>query len=175
MISGFDFWYARPNFRSMCQKMAQDRSELTTCLRKRKDKKHVSTLQPFLAVYVHFVVYMYVYNVYQMRCTNKVPFTRRQCEDDTKSLRIVSDAIVFGRNDTRVFTRRRCSAIRDVQRSLRLVRRRSGASTVARQRLQNVIGRGLGHCAPQTHRDRYSTGASKCIAERAAACSFSPQ
>ena len=39
------------------------------------------------------------------------------------------------------------------------------ASSVARPRLQNVIGRGHGHCAPHTHLD--STGVSKCIEERA--------
>ena len=35
----------------------------------------------------------------------KAPFTRRRCENE--SLRIVSDTIVFGQNDPRVFTRRR--------------------------------------------------------------------
>ena len=98
-------------------------------------------------------------------CSSKAPFTRRRCENETESLRIVSDTIVFGKNDRRVFTRRRC---RDVQRRLRLVRRRSRASFVARRRLQNLNMRGLGHCAPQTHRD--STGVSKCIEERASAC-----
>ena len=96
--------------------------------------------------------------------SSKAPFTRRRCENETESLRIVSDTIVFGQNDRRVFTRRRC---RDVQRRLRLVRRRSRASFVARRRLQNLNMRGLGHCAPQTHRD--STGVSKCIEERASA------
>ena len=51
----------------------------------------------------------------------------------------------------------------NIQRCLRLVRRLGQASSVTR--LQNVIGRGLGHCAPQTHRD--STGVSKCIEEHA--------
>ena len=97
----------------------------------------------------------------------KAPFTRRRCENETESLRIVSDTIVFGQNDRRVFTRRRS---RDVQRRLRLVRRWSRASFVARRRLQDVNMRGLGHCAPQTHRD--STGVSKCIEERASA--FNP-
>ena len=69
--------------------------------------------------------------------------TRRRCENDTERFRIVFDTIVFGQNDICVFTRRRCT---DVQRCLRLVRRRSRASSVERQRLQNVIGRGLGHC-----------------------------
>ena len=41
----------------------------------------------------------------------------------------------------------------------------AGVSFVARQQLQNVNMRGLGHCAPQTHRD--STAVSKCIEERA--------
>ena len=58
-------------------------------------------------------------------CLSKAPFTRRRCENETESLRIVSDTIVFGQSDRRVFTRRRC---RDVQRRLRLVRRRSRAS-----------------------------------------------
>ena len=100
--------------------------------------------------------------------STKAPFTRRRCEIETESLRIVSGTIVFGQSDRRVFTRRRC---RDVQRRLRLVRRRSRASFVARRRLQNVTMRGLGHCAPQTHRD--STGVSKCIEERASACYLS--
>ena len=95
----------------------------------------------------------------------EAPFTRRRCENETESLRIVSDTIVFGQSDRRVFTQRRC---RDVQRRLRLVRRRSRASFVARRRLQNVNMRGLGHCVPQTHRD--STGVSKGIEERASAC-----
>ena len=51
-------------------------------------------------------------------------------EDDVKTKRKVSDTIVFGQSDRRVFTRRRC---RDVQRRLRLVRRRSRASLVARR------------------------------------------
>ena len=46
----------------------------------------------------------------------KAPFTRRRCENETESLRIVSDTIVFGQSDRRVFTRRRC---RHVQRRLR--------------------------------------------------------
>ena len=67
----------------------------------------------------------------------QAPFTRRRCGNETESFRIVSDTIVFGQSDRRVFTRRRC---RDVQRCLRLVRRRSRsrASFVARRTLQNV-------------------------------------
>ena len=38
----------------------------------------------------------------------EAPFTRRRCENETESLRIVSDTIVFGQSDRRVFTRRRC-------------------------------------------------------------------
>ena len=74
----------------------------------------------------------------------QAPFTRRRCENETESLRIVSDTIVFGQSDRRVFTRRRC---RDVQRRLRLVRRRRSSFFfffVARRRLQNVNMRGLG-------------------------------
>ena len=94
----------------------------------------------------------------------EAPFTRKRCENESESLRIVSDTIGFGQSDRRLFTRRRW---RDVQKRLRLVRRRSRASFVARRRVQNVNMRGLGHCAPQTDRD--STALSKCIEERASA------
>ena len=99
---------------------------------------------------------------------NEAPFTRKRCENETESLRIVSDTIGFGQSDRRLFTRKRW---RDVQRPLRLVRRRSRASFVARRRVQNVNMRGLGHCAPQTDRD--STAVSKCIEELASACYYS--
>ena len=84
-------------------------------------------------------------------------FRPRLHEDNVKTIRKVWG---YDRLRTKRYAR---VYTKTIQTCLPLVRRRSRASSVARQRLQNVIGHGLGNCAPQTHRD---SAAVLCLSYR---------